>query len=167
MAHHNYKGDAAKDGAKRLRAVRMYALGTCERCGVAKATDRHHKDGNTGHNERSNIALLCRRCHMIEDGRLERLIKLDRPVRVGPLPCCVCSNLSKPLRRGRCHRCNEYLRRHGEEWTAEKADKRGRRTPDRACITCRRMVGVGWCKGRCPTCRMYLRRYGVERRTNQ
>lgn len=47
----------------------MYQLGLCERCGKA-ATDRHHKDANTGNNEASNIEMLCRRCHMEIDGRL-------------------------------------------------------------------------------------------------
>lgn len=69
--HHAWRGDAAATQTKRYRAVRRYRLGSCEKCGKP-ATDRHHKDGDTGNNARSNIALLCRRCHMIEDGRLEQ-----------------------------------------------------------------------------------------------
>lgn len=32
-----------------------------------------------------------------------------------PRPCMVCDVPYKPLRRGRCHSCNEYWRRHGAE----------------------------------------------------
>jgi hypothetical protein len=57
----------------RYEARKLYALGgPCQRCSAAPAVDRHHKDGNTRNNSPDNIALLCRRCHMTEDGRLER-----------------------------------------------------------------------------------------------
>ena len=45
----------------------------CERCKDCEPRDRHHKDGNTRNNLRSNILFLCRRCHMAMDGRLDRL----------------------------------------------------------------------------------------------
>ncbi len=32
-----------------------------------------------------------------------------------PKPCVNCNRPSKPLRHGRCHSCNEYVRRHGIE----------------------------------------------------
>ena len=44
----------------------------CDQCG-AKATDRHHIDGDPTHNVVENIQFLCRRCHMTLDGRLGRL----------------------------------------------------------------------------------------------
>lgn len=160
-SHHAWKGDKAKVASGRYRARSMYELGDCEKCGNP-ATDRHHKDGNTLNNKPRNIIPLCRRCHMIEDGRLARL-RLVPHYTTDPSPCSICSKLSKPLRRGRCHRCNEFLRRNGVEWTKEGADNTGRRTPDRPCGNCGRMWGIGWCKGRCPACRLYLTYHGVER----
>lgn len=64
-AHHMWKGDAAPATTKRKRArVRFPDLGTCEGCGAARATDRHHVDGDTGNNARSNIRLICRRSNL-------------------------------------------------------------------------------------------------------
>lgn len=160
--HHNYKGDAAKDAAKRLRARGVYpTLGRCDNC-ANQATDRHHKDGNTGNNRKSNLALLCRKCHMIEDGRLARLAALPHPCR-DPKPCRICKTLSKPMRRGKCHRCNEYFRRNNEEWKPNADRRFGHRAPDRYCLNCARLVVKGWSKGRCPACRLYLKRNRVER----
>jgi len=51
---------------------------------------------------------LCRRCHMAEDGRLAKLIErvtAPRPP-VDPKPCVDCSTPYKPLRRGRCMKCD-------------------------------------------------------------
>jgi ribosome-binding protein aMBF1 (putative translation factor) len=68
--HPNWLGNKASIKAGRLRALRMFPATTpCERCGKQTA-ERHHKDGNTLNNARDNIRFLCRRCHMIEDGRL-------------------------------------------------------------------------------------------------
>lgn len=72
--HYAWKGDAASTTTKRERTQALFPVGgPCERCGEAPSTDRHHIDGDTGNNVRGNIAILCRRCHMIVDGRLERL----------------------------------------------------------------------------------------------
>jgi hypothetical protein len=110
--HPGWKGDAAHNRAKRRRARRRYPdLGPCQRCG-GKATERHHKDGDPGNNRISNVALLCRRCHMVIDGRLAQLLATPRPISP-PKPCTHCGVPSKPLRRGLCHACNEYQRRHG------------------------------------------------------
>jgi hypothetical protein len=54
---------------------RFKNLGQCQRCDKP-AMDRHHKDGNTGNNDATNVEFLCRRCHMLEDGRLKALIDL-------------------------------------------------------------------------------------------
>lgn len=79
--HHHWGGDAVPPEAGRQRARRRYALGPCERCGKP-ATDRHHKDGVTTHNEPENIAILCRRCHMEVDGRLAAFVAMaKRPKR--------------------------------------------------------------------------------------
>jgi hypothetical protein len=103
----------AKSGTKRKRARAVVPeLGvTCSRCGEAKPLERHHVDGDTGNNDMTNISVLCRRCHMEVDGRLEALRDMPRPVRVMPSPCDECGRLYKPLRRGLCHACNERRRR--------------------------------------------------------
>lgn len=116
-AHSQWKGNAATDENKRKRARAWYPLKrACERCGGV-ARDRHHRDGNPGNNTRANIAFLCRRCHMTIDGRLARQMQWAKRTRslLPPQPCIVCGVPSKPLRRGRCHACNEYWRRHGLE----------------------------------------------------
>jgi hypothetical protein len=112
----SWKGDAARRDTKRARAQRAYALTGCERCG-APATDRHHRDGDTGNNEPENVALLCRRCHMALDGRLAEFVSHSMSQRgpQPPKPCSNCTRPSKPLRGGRCHACDEYLRRRGVE----------------------------------------------------
>jgi hypothetical protein len=87
--HPRWKGDTALTQTKRDRARRRYRLGPCEQCG-APATDRHHKDGNTGNNEPRNIAILCRRCHQQVDGRAEAMLERFRRVnaeRVPPTHC--------------------------------------------------------------------------------
>lgn len=91
-------------------------LGDCERCGDP-AVDRHHKDGDTFNNVRDNIEFLCRRCHMAVDGRLAvfESTSMSNRGEQPPKECLNCGRLQKPLRRGRCHACNEYLRRRGVE----------------------------------------------------
>jgi hypothetical protein len=164
VEHFNFKGDAATDKAKRLRARKVIpTLGKCDKC-PAKAVDRHHKDGNTGNNERSNLERLCRRCHMIVDGRLNGLAKARAARKPKPdRPCRICGRLSKRLSKGRCHRCEEYLRRNGIEWTPASDHRFGKRAPEHVCDNCKRPVPVGWSKGRCPACRLYLKKHGHER----
>jgi hypothetical protein len=119
--HPNWIGDDIRSpDASRERVRKKYTqLGACERCREVNATDRHHKDSNPFNNVRSNLAFLCRRCHMIEDGRLERFAALPKVEPKPPTPCIVCSKLYKPLRKGRCHSCNEYYRRHGYDRGAD------------------------------------------------
>ena len=52
----------------------------CEEC-EAPAVDRHHKDGDPSNNDLTNVASLCRRCHMLADGRLE-ILRQHRPARL-------------------------------------------------------------------------------------
>lgn len=115
--HYAWKGDEARTSTKRHRCYRDHILADCAECGCP-ATDRHHIDGDTGNNRPENIRTLCRRCHMIEDGRLEAFIATARRTdwKVKPLkPCVVCKVPSRPMRVGRCTNCAMYFRNHGVE----------------------------------------------------
>lgn len=107
-----WKGDSASIGAKNKRARSWFKMkDKCDVCGK-KAKDRHHVDGDPGNNVISNIMFLCRKCHMKIDNRLANL---RRPQSTKPpQKCDNCGNLSKPLRKGLCHTCNEYYRRNGK-----------------------------------------------------
>ncbi len=151
-------------GTGRMRARVAYpTLGKCERCKTKNATDRHHKDGDTFNNIRANVAFLCRKCHMEEDGRLGSLAVLPRPKHPSK-PCAICGTPSNALRKSRCHRCNEYFRRNGAEWAPNSDHRFGSRGIEHHCNNCNRKVDVGWSKGRCPTCRLYFTKHGVERK---
>lgn len=69
----NWKGDSIIAKSGDVRALRAFPESMpCERCGADKS-ERHHKDHNTRNNDASNIARLCRRCHMLIDGRLANM----------------------------------------------------------------------------------------------
>lgn len=65
-----WKGENISVKSGRSRALRRFTKKPCEICGEPQKVDRHHVDGNTKNNEPSNLRYLCRRCHMIEDGRM-------------------------------------------------------------------------------------------------
>lgn len=67
--------------------------------------------------DRSEAGPICRRCKMRGDGRLEKLAALGAAPKKqhAPKNCANCRRPSKPLRNGRCHACDEYLRRRGIE----------------------------------------------------
>lgn len=68
-ANGKWRGDNIKMHSGHVRAQRLYPdIGPCTKCGAQKA-ERHHKDGNTANNDWSNIEVLCRKCHMLTDGR--------------------------------------------------------------------------------------------------
>jgi hypothetical protein len=71
----NWNPDATSIYTGRNRGRARYETGACEECGAAK-TERHHKDGDPLNNEPENITILCRRCHMIADGRMEKWVAL-------------------------------------------------------------------------------------------
>jgi len=76
--HPNWKGDRITQKSGRSRAERAFpTIGVCEQCGSVKA-ERHHRNGDTTDNRTQNIGILCRRCHMREDGRLEQFIELAK-----------------------------------------------------------------------------------------
>ena len=70
--HYAWQGDNVSARGGRNRALRLYPeIGPCSVCGNKKS-ERHHKDSNTANNEPENIIILCRRCHMNADGRMEK-----------------------------------------------------------------------------------------------
>lgn len=133
----NWRGDSATTQAGRARAERRYALKPCESCGKTK-TERHHKDNNTLNNEPHNIAFLCRRCHMAEDGRLNKL-----PRKRGA-HCYKGHPLIEGNLYGRsCKRCK----------TVRRNILRAARISQGLCPNCRNSVS-----GPCPTCREIWRK---------
>ncbi len=112
-----FKTDAGV-GAGWLRAQKLYPhLGKCQLCDN-RAVERHHIDGNTLNNEPGNVMFLCRHHHMEVDGRLEQISyrlahRSDGKQLQVPKPCSNCGQPYFPLRKGLCHACNEYYRRHG------------------------------------------------------
>lgn len=75
--HHWWKGDRIAVRSGRTRALRMYPeIGPRVKCGGR--AERHHRDGDTSNNEPSNIVPLCRKCHMLTDGRLHGFTALAK-----------------------------------------------------------------------------------------
>lgn len=92
-----------------------------------------YRIGHMARNQRSIAAIqaemdrctpLCRRCHMQEDGRMERFKKMAEPVHAvkPPKPCINCQTPAKPLRKWLCSRC-ESRRRYYEK--TETGENRG------------------------------------------
>lgn len=162
--HYAWKGDDARPETKRERAQRRYSLSACERCG-GSAIDRHHRDEDTGNNAPSNVWRLCRRCHMVVDGRLERFVAMAKASaakrRKPPKPCAICERVTprKRLMRGRCGRCNEFFRRHG----FERPFVLSRKPAENICSVCGRDWPNGLKRKRCARCYNYLRTYGIDR----
>ena len=68
--NHGWKGDRIQPKSGRSRAQRLYPnIGPCHNCGNPNS-ERHHLDGNPVNNAPENIVVICRRCHMLSDGRL-------------------------------------------------------------------------------------------------
>jgi 5-methylcytosine-specific restriction endonuclease McrA len=111
-----WKGINSNNASKRRRAVRRIPLGPCSKCG-APGTDRHHADRDLDNINFDNIEILCRSCHMAVDGRAQRLAEAGRKkIGTKTLKQCVnCGELKNPLRKGLCHRCNEYQRRNNSD----------------------------------------------------
>ncbi len=158
--HPQWKGDKACKNSKRGRARRTFKLGPCQDCGKP-ATDRHHEDGDTGNNSTDNVVILCRKCHMIRDGRSAALAKKRMPKR-DPLPCANCGVPSSPLRGGLCHACNEYLRRTGrkrpyKEDGYRKAVEARNSGPCKRCLRPANLKGYPT-RGYCASCYAYILR---------
>lgn len=116
--HPAWQGKNATDESKRARTARRFSVNNiiCQRCKKLSAHDRYHKDNDLDNIDPENILLVCRRCCMELDGRLDIFKAMDRSVQIKPpQPCIICRKLSKPLRKGRCHSCNEYYRRNNKD----------------------------------------------------
>lgn len=70
MKNPMWKGDEATEESIRQRLHRSMP--------VPKGYERHHIDGNVKNSDPGNILILTRREHMIEDGRMEALIKRNK-----------------------------------------------------------------------------------------
>lgn len=161
----HWKGDAVSDNAGRQRAQSKFKIGPCEKCGDP-GVDRHHKDGNTRNNSKKNVSILCRRCHMELDGRLEKLKKIPRP-KSPPKMCLNCRRLSKPLRKGRCPACSEFHRRNGYERprAIDWRERELRLKRKRPCADCGRKAGRNKgvvVHGLCQSC--YVKHWRISRR---
>lgn len=69
--HPAWKGENISARGGRGRALKLYpVIGPCILCGSPRS-ERHHRDGNTRNNQPGNILIICRKCHMKKDGRLD------------------------------------------------------------------------------------------------
>lgn len=162
----HWKGSQASDYAKRHRArvhFRNIAGIMCQCCEGRVAIDRHHKDGDIENNSPDNIELLCRRCHMMKDGRLRSLARLPRRPPASPKPCSNCGTPYKPLRKGLCDRCYSFHRKHGFKWTPEYKHEKPP-APPVECINCGSIASKEKsCRGYCSKCYEYKRKNHKER----
>jgi len=65
-----WKGDAVSKDVARHRSYCITTKSECAKCKSKKHLDIHHKDGNPYNNDKTNLIVLCRTCHMIEDNRM-------------------------------------------------------------------------------------------------
>ena len=72
-AHHAGRSMPAAQAGAQARSTP--SSGTARGAAACRRVERHHRDGDQHNNERANVALLCRRCHMVVDGRLERAVR--------------------------------------------------------------------------------------------
>jgi 5-methylcytosine-specific restriction endonuclease McrA len=123
-AHASWLGDSVSVRGGRTRAERLFpTIGPCGRCGAARG-ERHHIDGNTANNEASNIEALCRRCHMVEDGRLDRQIASSRERQAGAAVAAAAAKLGR------------LLCKNGHNWAV--AGWRTNKSGARICKECER-----------------------------
>jgi len=123
--HYAWQGNAISEKGGRKRALRLFPnIGPCEQCNAPNA-ERHHVDGNTANNERSNIKALCRRCHMSKDGRLE----VFRVLAVSRIDITIASAAAKKTARVDCKRGHPL---HGENVFITSQGSRG-------CKECRKI----------------------------
>lgn len=131
-AHANWKGDNIAVGTGHSRACRKFVnIGPCKECGNPKS-ERHHVDGNTANNSEENIAILCRRCHMRQDGRLEKFVEVAK------------ATLAKAQQQRWAHRQDISLR-SGDPCPGcgQRLSKTKKSAKGLISIGCRRQAGCG------------------------
>lgn len=100
-------------------AQRLYEAKKCSVCGTTEGTlHRHHIDGDTFNNEPDNILICCPRCHMTEDGRIDKAARrlkelMLMKLKTAPGRCAICN---KPLVLGKnrynmCKICDQRVSR--------------------------------------------------------
>jgi hypothetical protein len=67
------KGNPRFNNGRRQYPRLKQDVTACENCGRKYTLDIHHKDGNHKNNVVENLIKVCRRCHMILDGRFKNL----------------------------------------------------------------------------------------------
>lgn len=142
-AHPSWKGNKVKPDTGRVRCKRLYPeLGNCENCLNKPAIERHHKNGNTTDNERSNVLFVCRQCHMKLDGRWEKFRAWQKILRERnrkpPRPCRTCHRLTTRHLHEECPQCAMYRRRNGKArplgFDSQQSRIARKRFPSPACI---------------------------------
>ena len=100
-----WEGDAVSATGGRARALRKFPAKPCEKCGKKKA-EQHHIDGDTSNNADDNVRFLCRRCHMIIDGRIEKVRQMTIDARPKMLAAQLAKFVNTKYRSGdKCPTC--------------------------------------------------------------
>lgn len=148
-----HKESARSKAYKAYRNGKLIKPQKCSICELSKRLEIHHED----YSKPLVVIWLCRKCHMIKDGRMD-LIHIKK--KQAPKKCFICKRFMKPLRKGRCHACNEYFRRHGKERPYKENGKieLSLITHNALCKRCERKANiVGYpIKGFCRSCYTYL-----------
>lgn len=110
-----WKGQEASKASKYMRLRRRIDKRPCDSCGNQSFDIRPKNPGAWDSIDPKDYQVLCRKCSMKLDGRLERFKELNnRPRLLKPAePCSNCFVPYKPLRKGLCHSCDMYQRVHG------------------------------------------------------
>lgn len=130
-----------------VRQVRTESKPTinCASCGCVLPLgtphrDCHHQDANHWNAATENIRVLCRRCHMKVDGRLEKLVTRNRVGRkaVGTKICPVCNITFTRNRASRLAKLT-YCSHHCSAIARERAIAHTkRRHSEQQCLFCNR-----------------------------
>lgn len=148
--------------AKAITAGKLIRAPQCERCGKKTKTEGHHHD----YDKPLDAQWLCKKCHMEVDGRLDAIHAVDR--HKPPKPCTNCARPSKPLRKGRCHACNQYYSRCGVERPYAENGRKEKVAHLHAapCLRCGRRADVvgNPVRGYCKSCYTWTLRHVAETR---
>lgn len=113
--------------------------------------------------EMARCTPLCRRCHMQEDGRMQRFLVIGESVRLPkgtvlpPKPCSECGRPYKPMRRGLCSSCANRLL-YPPANPRRRYKKKPSTRPPRECGDCGETKPI-MALGRCNACYCRLRYY--------